>query len=530
MIHARRYVLVAAAFLVTMWGCGGSPPPDAGSTLVLGTLGDVGNWNPYLDDSAFGRDVLGQLYPTLAVEQPDYREHPPSFEPALAERWEVSSDELTLTFTLRPDARWSDGVPVTADDVVFSWEVQRAPEVAWTESWVKEHIVDVRAVDDHTVGFRFDRVYPYQLMDANEGPIVPAHLWRGIPFSDWEATDWQAHAASAGPFVLARHRPHEEITLERNPTYWREGFPRADAVVWRVVPSQSSLVTQLLAGRLHFVPAVAADDTSRVERDPAVRLVVYPDRAYSYVGWNTRRQLFSSAEVRRALTLGIDRRAILEAVAGGDGTIAVGPVLSGMWAFDDDLEPLPYDPTEATRLLAGQGWSDGDGDGILDRDGEPFSFEIVTNVETQTREDICLLISTQLKRIGIRATPRLLEAGSLVAALQEGDFDAYVGGWLEPTKIDLWDLWHSAASGEPSSNFVGYSNPEVDRLLEEVDAATTFADQKPLLDRIQEEIVADQPYTFLYEQWGRAAISERVEGAEINDASVYFNLDEWSLR
>ncbi len=527
----RRTMLSSLAIaLAALSGCGGGGtptlPPD---TIVIGKLADIENWNPYLADSAFAEDVLTLLYPTLAIEQPDYTDHPPSFEPWLASSWETSEDGLSLTFHIDPRACWSDGVPVTAEDVLYTWKVQHDPAVGWPGVEDKANITGIEAPDDHTIVFRFARRDPYAMMDVNDSPIVPAHAWRTIPFEDWERTDWTAHALSAGPFVLERHVPQQEIDLVRNEAYWIPGRPAVSNVVWRIVPDQNALLTQLLGHRLDFLEAVPPREAGRVEADPALRLIVFPDRAYAYIGWNLRRPLFADRNVRTALTLAIDRDAILRSARAGYGRPGVGPVLSTMWAFDRSLEPLPYDPERARKLLAAAGWRDTDGDGVLDRDGVPFAFDLMTNAGNDTRRDIVVLVQADLARIGIEVRPRLLEWGVMTGKLEAGEFDAVVGAWRESTRIDLGPVWHSARPGEPTYNWVGYANPEVDRLIEQVEALSDFGRQLPLLHEIQRLIVADQPYTFLYESDRVAALSRRVRGADVNAASPYFNLDRWSL-
>jgi peptide/nickel transport system substrate-binding protein len=178
-------------------------------------------------------------------------------------------------------------------------------------------------------------------------------------------------------------------------------------------------------------------------------------------------------------------------------------------------------------MLAEAGWSDSDGDGLLDRDGRPFEFELLANSESELRQDICLLVEENLERVGIRAHPRFVEWGTLGAAERRGDFDAIVGRWTEPTMIDLNDLWRSAEPGGATLNSIGYANPEVDRLLDAIDETSDLAAQKELFDRIQEIITADQPYTFLVEHFRLVGLNSRVRGADINDATPYFNIDQW---
>jgi peptide/nickel transport system substrate-binding protein len=296
-----------------------------------------------------------------------------------------------------------------------------------------------------------------------------------------------------------------------------------------VVPSPTSLFNQLLSGAVDLVDGITADDAARVQESPDIDLTVFADRSYTHVCWNLDRPLFSDASVRRAMALAVDREALIDVVYDGYAILSAGPVLSSMWAFNRGLEPLPFDPVEARRLLDQAGWRDSDGDEILDRNGVDLEFELLAPSESESRQDAALMIERDLARVGIRVTPRFVEWGSLQAAMVSGDFDAFVNRWVEPTQVDLWGIWHSSPPDEPTFNFGGYRNPEVDRLLEAVDRAADFADQKPLLDEIQTLIVADQPYLFLVENARLVGHNSRVRGAEINAASVFFNVADWEI-
>jgi peptide/nickel transport system substrate-binding protein len=496
-------------------------------TVVIGVVADLQSWNPYLAEDLFSEELLALIYPSLAVEQADYRLHPPSFAPSLAESWEFSDDGLELDFHLRADARWSDGVPVTADDVIFSWRIQTAPEIAWAWMDVKAFIDEVEKVDDYTVRFRFSHRYPYQLMDANDGLIVPAHIWREIPYERWFDTDWKELVVSAGPFVPGEHSPQQEIVLERNPTFFVADRPRLERVIFRIVPSKTGLLNQLFSGGIDLMNSVPPSEAERMRSDPEVELIMFADRSYTHICWNLDREPFADPRVRRAIGLAIDRGTIIDVAYNGFAQISVGPVLSSMWAFDQELAPLPFDPIAARELLAEAGWVDHDDDGVLDRDGRDFEFELMAPSENEVRQDVSLLIERDLAQVGIRVIPRFVEWGSMQEAMDKGTFDAFVNRWIEPTQVDLEEIWHSPPAGVSTLNFGRYANPEVDRLIEEAAEAPDFGIQKPLLDRIQQIIVADQPYTFLVENVRLVGVNSRVRGANINDATLFFNLEDW---
>ncbi len=535
-----KKLLSALALLLVFVACGSeqAPPqntaadgePAPGGTVVVGLLSDVQSWNPYLVEDLDSEHLLALIYPSLAIEQTDYHFHPPSFEPALARSWTWSDDHLVLTLELDPDARWSDGIAITADDVVFTWQVQTSPEINWLYGDGKDFIESVEAVDQDTVRVTYTHDYPYQFMDLNDGLIIPAHAWSKIPFESWAEIDWKEHGLAGGPFRLAGHTPQQEISLERNPVFYRAGLPYLDRLVFRIVPSEQGLMTQLLAGEIDFVRSVGPATLERIRNHQGLELVIYDDRSYTHICWNTQRPHLADPRVRTALTTAIDRETLIDVVYGGFGRVGVGPVLSSFWAFNRELAALPFDPTAARTILANAGWTDTDEDGVVDRDGKPLIIELLASAENELRQDMAILIQEDLKRIGVKVEPRFVEWGTLMAAMQGGEFDAMINLWEEPTQIDLEGLWHSAPPDEPTFNFGRYSNPDVDRLLREVADVTDFAEQKPLYDRIQKLIVADQPYTFLVENTRITGHSSRIRGAEVNAATPFFNTYEWYVQ
>ncbi len=256
----RLTVLLALVLLAPLAGCrereAAKPAPTAApapTTLVVASGVDISGVNELVASATrqLDQDVLSAMFLRLLAEQPDFQEHPPTFAPQLARSWDFSPDRLALTFHLRDDVQWSDGVPVTAEDVRFTWQAQTSEEVGWPNSYLKESIREVEVVAPHTVRFRFDHAYPTQLLDANEGFILPAHAWKQLPFAKWpESGDWfREHLVVAGPFTLERWKPQEEVVLRKNPRYFEAGKPRLERVVFRIVPDDTARLQELLERR-----------------------------------------------------------------------------------------------------------------------------------------------------------------------------------------------------------------------------------------------------------------------------------------
>lgn len=485
-----------------------SPAPSApqrGGTLVLGAITDADAWNEYVSQQTVAINLLRRIYLRLAQEQGDTRDHPPSFTPLLANAWSFSDDGLTLTVVLRGGS-WSDGTPITSDDVRFTWQAQTSPDVAWTGSSSKERIKDVRVVDAQTAAFVFDRKYPEMLADAMEGGIVPKHVFARVPFSAWRTHDWSTVKIGSGPFLLSSWRPGEEITLERNPRYLDPSRPFVDRVTVRIVPDIGNLETQLLAGAVDWVDGIPPADAKRLSASPGVTLLAYDNPMYDYIGWNGAKAPFDDPVVRRALTLAIDRRAIVDDLLFGYGTISAGPLLSSWWLADPTLAPWPYDPDEARRILGGKGYGP----------GKPLAFELMSNAGNRLRESVAVKIQEQLARVGVEVTPRTVEMRALREASAGGRYDAYIGGWRFSGKLDLKSIFGSGSRPPGGSNVVAYVSPETDRLIEALGTAPEWQTARRTYAQIARQIHSDQPYTFLYESRRLIAVGPRVRNAVVD--------------
>ncbi len=503
--------------------------PRRGGTVVIGWTAAATGVNELITQgTAITTELNRQLFLQLLEEQPDFEEHPPTFKPALARSYEWSPDHKTLTFHLREDVVWSDGVPVTADDVRFTWQAHVHPDVGWDSAVMKESITDVEAVDPKTVRFHFSKAYAKQIQDVNEGGILPKHVWGKLPFSKWrDSADWfREHLVVSGPFTIATWDPQQQVVLARNPRYYEKGRPYLDKAVLRNIPDAASMMTQFLSGEVDFVPQVQPSDMERIQSDPRLALIRYWFRTYVYVAWNHRNPLFAEADMRRALTLAIDRQTIVDTMwPAGTGRVAVSPIVQSVWAFDRSLGPLPYDPRESRRILESKGWKDSNGDGVLDKGGKPLSFVLLSNAGNQQRNDAAVMIQQQLKQVGIQAEPRVVEFNSLVHDATSGNFDALVFGMQMDTSLDLTSLFGSNQVEE--GNFSAYKNPEFDRLMAEAMSQPEIRDAKPILDRIQQMLHRDQPVTFLWESQRLSAINRRVHGARPNVLFSLFNLEDW---
>lgn len=524
----RHFIVITLTLLAGACRGSGAPEPDLvsppeqaqatpsrGGTVVLGSLSDVDNWNPYLSQQAFAANLQRRIWLPLARESAPGRRDPESFIPLLAERWSFNETGTTLTFHLR-DARWSDGQPLSARDVHFSWRAQLSPAVAWVGAEHKGHIRDVEVLDDRTVAFHFTRRYPDQFADAVEGTILPAHVFSVVPFDGWRTEDWSRTVVGSGPFILERHEPAHEIVLARNAHYFRQGHPRLDRVVVRIVPDMTNLLTQLSAGDIDYVEGIPPREAERLDDAESLAALPFDAPQYDFLGWNGARAALADPLVRRALTLAIDRVGIVEELLYGQGRVARGPIPASWWGANLEIEPWPHDPEGARALLEQRGWASRDASG-RPSPGRPLKLTVLTNAGNRLREEVLIKVQEQLSRIGVDLVPQPLEMRTLRQRVAAGDYDGYLGGWVFSGKLPLGPLFHSKLRPPAGLNVVAYQSPECDRLLAALDLATELEDHLAQRRALERRIHEDQPYTFLYESRRIAAHSSRLQGVTIDD-------------
>ena len=244
-----------------------------GDTLVVGVIGDADSLNPLTSTSRGAADIESLLFLSLTRTNPDF-----SHAPSLAKSWEFSEDHMELTFELREDVYWHDGVKTTAEDVKFTFELQKDPTIAWSAIKWKEYIERVEVIDEYTVKFIFNRLYPYQLMDAVVGPIVPKHLLEEVAVEDMQSAALNRQPVGNGPFKLKEWKAQQYIIVEANEKY-HKGRPPLDRIIFKVVPDQENLVLQLKSGQIDFMQSVPPRFYKDLANQENLEAHLYPSRA-----------------------------------------------------------------------------------------------------------------------------------------------------------------------------------------------------------------------------------------------------------
>ncbi|UCG84922.1 MAG: hypothetical protein JSW71_13340 [Gemmatimonadota bacterium] len=527
--------LTIPAVLAALVGSEGCAPDlscegDWCGTLVMVSPAEPPTLLPIFAQFDIHIALAAQLFWRLADvgPNPTSRGHE-SFVPGLAEQWEFSDDSLTVVFRLNPAARWHDGAPVTARDVAFTFDVYRDTIINALPRSRLDRIVSVTERDPATVAFQFSERYPEQFFDAvYHMRILPHHLLDTIPRAGLRNHPVARNPVGNGPFRLRRWDAGEAIELLADSTFFA-GRPSVRRLLWQFSSDVPTMVTQLAAGEVDVLyPVTGLENIDRIRGEPDLRTVDVQSNAYAYVAFNFRdpadldrpHPLFADRRLRRALTMAVDRAVIVRSVMGDAGVVPVGPVTAGHWIWDDDIEQLPYDPDRARTLLSELGWSDSDADGVLDRDGQPLSFELLISSTSVLRVRSAVFLQEQLKQAGIDMTIQTLEPnawGSRVFGSRR--FDSYFGSWLQdPSPGSVTESW--TAAGIDAGNVGGYTNSEIDRLVQSARSEFDPAVAKEMWKAVIGLINGDAPAIWIYGGVVTVGIHDRFE-------NVSFPWDEW---
>ena len=520
--------LVAGVVLLSL-ACGGQEragetperelTPVDGGRAVVSRISDFDAFNEFVSTDYDTSQVLRQmLFMPLVKLDAEM-----NFEPHLADSIALSEDGLSITFRLREGVRWHDGEPVTADDVVWSYRTYTNPDLAYANIQYFQFIDRVEALDERTVRFHFTEVHAEPRMDFIEWSPMPKHLLEDVPIAEMKNAAFNREPVGNGPFRFVSWTANQQAVFEANEEFVL-GRPHLDRVVFRIIPEQTTELTELLTGNIDMMRGVPPAEAERVKQAENARLLSYPSRSYTFLAWNTEHPLFEDPKVRRALTMGIDRRQVVDALLYGYGRLAIADVMPFQWMFHEELEPWPHDPDRARTMLEEAGWSDTDGDGVLDKEGRPFRFILETNQGNDLREDILVIVQSDLEEIGVDVQPRLVEWNTLIDRLKQRDFEAAVSGWSVDFKFDPSEVMACDAG---VYNYPSYCNRMADSLMQQALKTVDRSEALPLWKEYQEIVHEEQPYTFLYYLEERLGVSRRLKGVEADARGHLVTIDEW---
>ena len=474
-----------------------------GDALSASEIAEPINLIPAISSDSASHQVASYVYNGLVKYDKDL-----NLTGDLAESWEISPDNKTITFHLRKNVKWHDGKPFTAEDVRFTYEFMISDGTPTSYDGDFRKVTAFRIIDDYTVSVSYAEPYAPALNGWGIW-IMPAHLLKGVSPSK---SPLQRKPIGTGPYILEEWDAGKSVTLKAFNDYF-EGRPKLDKVMIRIIPDQATQFMELLNGSVDIMSLNAMQATKQTSSARYVNqynTYSYLDNAYTYVGYNLRKEPFNDKRVRQALSYASPKQEIIDGILFGKGVPATGPYKPGTYWYNDNVQKYEYDLAKAAALLSEAGWADEDKDGILEKDGNKLRFELLTNQGNTTRSQIAEVLQRSWKQIGVQADIRVIEWATFINEyINKGKFSAIVMGWNIIQDPDIFDVWSSSKCGGNGLNFICFQNDEVDKLLLAGQGNYDPAVRKAAYDRLQEILAEEQPYTFLFVPDSNTALSKR---------------------
>ena len=457
------------------------------------------------------------------------------WQPLIAESWEISADGLSISFKIRDGVVFSDGTPLTAEDVQFSWRFLMDERIAVPRArGYYSRITDV-SVDGPNVIFHFAEPYFLSFELAGGLPIMPKHFYGKYLRSVEAAEQFNTSTGlvmGSGPYRMqspTAWKPGDLIELVRNERYWGWVRPAFDRRVWKTITSDAAQLTEFKNGGVDFYEARALEYRDLLTSDAvAARADSYeyfsPLSGYRFIGWNIERSggesFFKDKRVREAMTYLTDRQRLVEEVLLGHAIVVNGPFNPFGLQANAELPVREYDPVKAMELLAAAGFKDRDGDGVIESaEGEPFSFKLSYPAANDSVKRIVLMLKDMYVRAGVLMEPEPLDWPVLIDRVLNKAIDAVLIGWGGGLESDVYQNMHSSQTGSGGDNFIQYRSLELDKLIEAARGEIDPVKRMPLWHKVHEHLFINQPYTYLYKEKTLVFIDKRIKNVEVRGAT-----------
>jgi peptide/nickel transport system substrate-binding protein len=501
-----------------------SSEPRQGGNLILAHTASPTLFNPYFSTGGPDGTIEGLLFNGLVTIDREF-----SAVGSLAEKWDVSDDDKTYTFHLRKGVKWHDGEDFTADDVVFSYNIPLHPDYTGPRKLPFENVKEIKKMDDYTVSISLTEPYAPFITITAQFEILPEHILGDVPMKELGTHEFNTKKPiGTGPFKFGEWKDGQYIKLVAFDDYF-EGRPYLDSFTFKIVPDANALMAQLQAGDINYsgISAEQLPTAKTLEDKGIIKLTSGPSNSWDFIGYNLRNPLFQDKKVRHALTHAIAKQKIIDAVHNGESTIAHGPGSPANWSFNPNMPKFDYDPDSAKKLLEEAGWKLG-ADKIYEKDGKKFEFTLTTTNGYGSWAKIAEIVQQQWKEVGVKVNIEVLEWSAFYEEIgpPNWNFDAVVTGWSIGSDPDPTWFWHTSEI-ESGLNWFGYSNPEVDKILEINTSIVDQEERKALIQKSDAIVAEDQPYTFLYYPNGTIAHSPNLHGPKYSTANTFFEIHKW---
>ena len=466
----------------------------SGGVLRAAIGGEPDQLDPQKTSAYYSFEVLENVFDTLVEPDADLK-----MQPSLATKWTTSKDQLTWTFTLHDGVKFSDGEPLTAQDVVYSFNriIKGKLNSAYKFATVKK----ISAPDDTTVVF--------QLTDPTPNLLADVGGFKGVGIVEKKnvtSGDIKTAPVGSGPFKVASYSSGDKIELVRNDKYWGDK-PSLAGVTYTFVKDPTVALQNLQSGEVDWTDNLPPQQVSSLKKSSDVKVETSPSTDYWYMALNEARKPFDNVDVRRAVSFALDRDAIAKAAKFGNATVNETAIPKGsQWYYD--YAPYNHDANQARQLL--------DKAGVKD-----LTMDLMVTSEYPETVSAAQVIASELGDVGIKVKIRTLDFGQWLDEEGKGNFDSFMLGWLG--NIDPDEFYYAQHHTGAGFNFQKYSNPEVDRLLDQARTETDPAARKSEYDRAAKTIVDEASYIYLYNPDVVQGWTPKVSGYEVrSDRAIRF--------
>jgi peptide/nickel transport system substrate-binding protein len=539
-----RTRLLSLILFSALVGCGGregtsSGSANTGGTLVISAPGDAATIFPPHTFDQVGRGVQDQLYDRLADISDDLNTiGDKGFTPHLADRWDWSRDSMSVAFHINPRARWHDGQSVRANDVRFSYRVFADPKVGSNVSSEISTIDSVSVRDSLTAVVWFKQRRPESFYDfVYQIYILPEHVLKDIPPDQLRTSDVTRKGIGSGRFRLARWDAGRRLELVADTSNYF-GRAKLDRVIWSIVPDAGAALAQLLGGQADLLEQIPPDQVHLVDSSKADRSVSYPNLQYAFLGFNLvdpknaarPHPIFGDRQVRRALSMALDRKAMLQNVFGPLGRLSYGPFPRSISFADTTVRLLPYDVNAAKALLDSAGWREPSPGAVRQKNGMPLRFSLTLPVSSRPRVAYSVLIQEQLRRVGAQVDLEQLQVNAAGKKMFDRSYDMMlIGLSTDPSPSGYKQQWGSGGVPPTGQNFTGYANPVYDALLDSAVATFDIAKQRAFMRKAFQIQIDDAPAVWLYDPNTIMGIQRRLHPAAFRADFWAVHLADWTI-
>jgi peptide/nickel transport system substrate-binding protein len=498
-------------------------PGDEGDWLIWSLAGEIRTLNLLSVDSDMDTRyiVSGNIIETLFIQ--DIDSDKAKLKPKLAEKMDISENGLEITITLKDNIHFSDGVPVTADDVIFTYETMMNPKIDCPD--LRNYLYNIKTVtklDERTVKFSLKEIYWHTKETVGEFYVFPKHIYQ---FKDPNEFNKRiTNPVGSGPYVFEKWDVGQQIVLKRNENYW-DKKPNLRKQIFKFITNATAEIQALRSHDIDMFEPGSEQVTNmpkNAEFNKEFKTIIFwdPTFGYWYYGWNEQRPFFKDQNVRLAMTYLIDRQANVDRLTRGKGMIVSGPFYIFGKQNDPNIKPWPFDPQMAAKLLDKAGWKDHDGDGIRDKDGVPLRFKHSYVAGISTSEESARLFKDNAAKIGVDVIPSPVEASIYMGNINDRNFDSMEGMWTGGLESDPYQIFHSSQIQDRGNNFVSFNNPAADKLMEQARRELNDEKRYTLYHQFQRILHEEQPYTFLMTRPRYYFIDNRFENVIVHKLGI----------